>query len=101
MTEVIVVEQKEKAVVEQEQLKTVLELTSTEARKYFMEPKNYCTLDLPEYVDFKPVLDYVEKTVGDTAFGNLLKNDHVKPRDYEEINHKLLIKKDGRQIIMR
>ena len=31
MTEVIVVEQKEKAVVEQEQLKTVLELTSTEA----------------------------------------------------------------------
>lgn len=96
MTEVIVVEQKEKAVVEQEQLKTVLELTSTEARKYFMEPKNYCTLDLPEYVDFKPVLDYVEKTVGDTAFGNLLKNDHVKPRDYEEINHKLLIKKDAR-----
>lgn len=73
-----------------------MELTSPEARKYFMEPKNYCTLDLPDYVDFKPVLDYVEKTVGDTAFGTLLKNDAVKPRDYEEVNHKLLIKKDAK-----
>lgn len=73
-----------------------MELTSPEARKYFMEPKNYCTLDLPEYVDFKPVLDYVEATVGDTAFGTLLKNDAVKPRDFEEVNHKLLIKKDAK-----
>lgn len=79
-----------------EPLKTVLELTSPEARKYFMEPKNYCTLDLPDYVDFKPVLEYVEKAVGDTAFGTLLKNDAVKPRDYEEVNHKLLIKKDAK-----
>ena len=79
-----------------EVLKSVLELTSPEARKYFMEPKNYCTLDLPDYVNFKPVLEFVEKAVGDTAFGTLLKNDAVKPRDYEEVNHKLLIKKDAK-----
>ena len=89
------VEQKEQTV-GQEKLRTVLELTPAEVRKYFMEPKNYCTLDLPEYIDFKPVLEYVEKTVGDTAFGSLLENNHVKPRDYEDINHKLLIKKDAR-----
>ena len=77
-------------------MKTVLELTSPEARRFFMEPKNYCTLDLPDYVNFKPVLDYVEKTVGDTAFGTLLKNTEVKPRDFEEINHKLLVKKDAK-----
>ena len=95
MTEEMEVEQKEQAV-GQEKLRTVLELTPAEVRKYFMEPKNYCTLDLPEYIDFKPVLEYVEKTVGDTAFGSLLENNHVKPRDYEDINHKLLIKKDAR-----
>ena len=77
-------------------MKTVLELTSPEARRFFMEPKNYCTLDLPDYVNFKPVLDYVEKTVGDTAFGTLLKNTEVKPRDFEEVNHKLLVKKDAK-----
>ena len=77
-------------------MKTVLELTNLEARDYFMEPKNYCTLDLPEYIDFKPVLDYVRKKVGKKAFGNLLKDDRVKPRDYEDVNHKLLIKKDAR-----
>ena len=38
-------------------MKTILELTSSEARKYFMEPKNYCTLDLPDYINFKPVLN--------------------------------------------
>ena len=81
---------------ENEELRSVLELTSPEARKYFMEPKNYCTLDLPDYVDFKPVLGFVEAIVGDTAFGTLLKNDAVKPRDFEEVNHKLLIKKDAK-----
>ena len=79
-----------------DKMKSILQLTSTEARKYFMEPGNYCTLDLPEYVNFKPVLEYVEKTVGDTAFGTLLKNGAVKPRDFEEVNHKLLIKKDAK-----
>ena len=81
---------------EKEVMKSVLELTSPDARKFFMEPKNYCTLDLPEYVNFKPVLDYVEATVGNTAFGTLLKNDAVKPRDFEEVNHRLLIKKDAK-----
>lgn len=76
--------------------KTVLDLTSQEARQYFMEPKNYCTLDLPDYVNFKPVLDYVEKTIGETAWGNVLKNDMVKPRDFEGVNHRLLIKKDAK-----
>ena len=52
-----------------EMMRSVLELSSPEARKYFMDPENYCTLDLPEYIDFKPVLEYVERIVGDTAFG--------------------------------
>ena len=77
-------------------MKTVLELTSPEARKYFMEPKNYCTLDLPDYINFNPVLEYVEKTVGETAFGTLLKNPEIKPRDFEDVNHKLLVKKDAK-----
>ena len=82
--------------VEKEEMRSVLELTPTEARAFFMDPKNYCTLDLPDYINFKPVLDYVEKTVGDTAWGNLLKTNAVKPRDFEDVNHKLLIKKDAK-----
>lgn len=81
---------------DKEEVRTVLDLRDAEAKAYFMEPKNYCYLDLPDYVDFKPVLDYVEKTVGDTAFGNLLNNTRVKPRDYDDINHRLLIKKDAK-----
>lgn len=33
-----------------------ISLTAEEARKYFLEPKNYLTVPLPEYFDFGPVL---------------------------------------------
>lgn len=76
--------------------KTILELSSTKARNYFMEAGNYCTLELPVYINFKPVLDYVEKTVGDTIEEDLLQDEKVKPRDLDDINHNLLIKKDAK-----
>lgn len=60
--------------------KTILELSSAKARTYFMEAGNYCTLELPVYINFKPVLDYVEKTVGDTVEEDLLQDEKVKPR---------------------
>ena len=47
-------------------MKTILDLSSTKALSYFMEPGNYCTLELPVYINFKPVLDFVGKTVGDS-----------------------------------
>ena len=42
---------------------TILDLSYSKARKYFLESQNYCNLQLPVYIDFKPVLDYVQKTV--------------------------------------
>ena len=42
-------------------MRTVLDLSNVMAYKYFMEPANYCSVDLPIYIDFKPILDFVEK----------------------------------------
>lgn len=33
-------------------MKSILELSEVKARKYFMESTNYCSLDLPKYIDF-------------------------------------------------
>lgn len=49
-----------------------------------MEPGNYCTLELPVYINFKPVLDFVGKTVGDTKEADLLQDEKLKPRDLDD-----------------
>jgi hypothetical protein len=77
-------------------MNTVLELSSTKALHYFMEPANYCTLELPVYINFAPVLLYVEKTVGDAAEEEIQNEKEPKPFDLDDINHKLLIKKDAK-----
>ena len=77
-------------------MKSILELSSVKVFRYFMESENYCSLDLPIYIDFKPVLDYVENKVGTLAFKDILKDQNKKPSDYEEVNHKILVKKDAK-----
>ena len=39
-----------------------------------MESSNYCSLDLPKYIDFSKVLTYVEEKVGKKTFEEILKN---------------------------
>lgn len=73
-------------------MKTILDLPAHQAFRYFMEPGNYCTQELPVYINFKPVLDFVEKKLEGVLEEQVL--DGVKPWQYEGINHKLLIKKD-------
>lgn len=73
-------------------MKTVLNLPSTKAFRYFMEPGNYCTQELPVYITFKPVLEFVEKKLDGVTEEEVLNGE--KPWQYEGINHKLLIKKD-------
>ncbi len=77
-------------------MQSILNLSSVKAYRYFIEPKNYCSLDLPVYISFKPVLDYVEKNVGSTSFKDVLKDAKKKPSDYEGVNHKFLVKKDAK-----
>lgn len=74
---------------------SVLDLTYTKARQYFLEPQNYCSLQLPIYIDFKPILDYVQKTVGKKDLNSILKDSRKKPSAYENVNYKLLVKKDS------
>lgn len=76
-------------------MKSILELSAPKAYKYFMESSNYCSLDLPKYIDFSKVLTYVETTVGKKSFKEILKNKKKMPSDYEGVNHRLLIKKDA------
>lgn len=76
-------------------MKSILELSEVKAYRYFMESSNYCSLDLPKYIDFSKELTYVEEKVGKKSFDEILKDKNKKPSEYEGVNHKLLIKKDA------
>ena len=76
-------------------MKTVLNLSCVKARQYFLEPQNYCNMQFPVYIDFKPVIEYVQRTIGNKELKDILKDLHKKPSDYENVNHKILVKKDA------
>ncbi len=76
-------------------MKTILELSHTKARQYFLESQNYCNMQFPVYIDFKPVIEYVENTVGNKELKEILKDAKKMPSNYENVNHKILIKKDA------
>ena len=76
-------------------MKTILDLSYTKARQYFMESQNYCSMQLPVYIDFKPVLDYVQTIIGNRSLEVILKNKNIKPSEMEGVNHSILVKKDA------
>ena len=55
-------------------MKSILELSEVKAYRYFMESSNYCSLDLPKYINFSKVLTYVEEKVGKKSFDEILKD---------------------------
>ncbi len=77
-------------------MKSILELSEVKARRYFMESSNYCSLDLPKYIDFSKVLAYVEGKVGNKSLDDILKVPKKMPSEFEGVNHRLLVKKDAK-----
>ena len=82
---------------------TILELSSNDAHDYFMQPANYCTLSLPKYIDFDPILKYVQNTIKEAVnhqqdkdpLDSICENKR-RPKFYENVNHTILINKDAK-----
>ena len=55
-------------------MKTVLDLSYVKAKKYFLESHNYCNMQFPIYIDFKPVLEYVQNAIGNKELKDILKD---------------------------
>lgn len=72
---------------------TILELSNEEARKYFLEAKNYCTLGLPEYINFQPLLDDLDKQMSLSSIDNQ-EIKGLRP-DKFDTDYKIIFNKDG------
>lgn len=76
-------------------MKTILDLSNVKAYQYFMESENYCNISFLVYINFKKILEYVESTVGNNELKTILKDSKKKPSAFENVNHTILMKKDG------
>lgn len=81
---------------------TILELSSEDARKFFLREGNYCTLELPPYFSFQPLLDAlsnsecVPRTIGQTSDGDLdTFTRALKNYPAEEVNYRIYLNKGG------
>ena len=88
---------------ENENSKSILELTHDEAHQYFLKQESYCSFDLPEYFKFETLLNSVDDALKDKNLSDFRreitegeKTYRDNPRNYEDVNYKVLNNKDGK-----
>ena len=75
---------------EHENFKSVLDMTNSEAKAFFMKSKSYCSLPLPPYINFENLLDEISNKMN--SYQNF--NDPLdNPRKFDDINYKIYINK--------
>lgn len=72
--------------------KSILELTHDEAHQYFLKQESFCNFDLPEYFKFETLLNSVDNALK----GKKPCSKKNNPRNYEDVNYKVLNNKDGK-----
>lgn len=73
--------------------KNVLDLSAKEAKDFFLQSENYCTLMLPQYIQFQPLLNALDKFLKDKKQGDYI--GEFKPREVENLNNIIYHSKDG------
>ncbi len=72
--------------------RSVLDMSSRQARSFFLKPESYCRLELPPYFDFRLVLRPLEECLT----GREHPRTNPKARRCEGVNHTIYSNKDGR-----
>lgn len=70
-------------------MKTILDLSNTEAQAFFFRKENYCNIDLPPYFDFQPLLNNLSQ------MGKLKTLSVDKAKLHDDVNYKMYNNKDG------
>lgn len=74
-------------------MKNILELSSEEAKKFFLKKESYSSLELPYYFNFQTIIDKIAVKLDNKD----LKGFRSKtPREFENVNYKLITNKDGK-----
>lgn len=78
-------------------VKTIFDLSADEALDFLMQNDQYVTTEMPEYLDFDPVLTFAREHIADTPIDKCVKD--VTPEDMAEANYDIMLNKDGRYAV--
>lgn len=73
---------------------SILDISAEDARKFFLRAESYSTIELPEYFQFQPIIDAVDKGIGRKNWKELKSN--LEPKSIENVNFHFIKNKDGR-----
>ena len=77
--------------------KSILELSNIDAKDFFLREKSYCSIDLPLYFKFEPLLKKLSQQISDTGLKTLSKEGKTKAiKILNDVNYKLTTNKDGK-----
>lgn len=70
----------------------ILNLSSEDAKKFFLNSKSYCELDLPKYINFQELLNKISEEMKDKYYTEIKESN---PENYDDINYIIFNNKDG------
>lgn len=73
--------------------RSILEMSAHEARAFLLKPESYCSIDLPDYINFTGVLVETETVL---KASELSTKQKASARKESDVNYTLLANKDGR-----
>ena len=78
-------------------VKTIFELSADEALDFLMQNDRYVTTEMPEYLNFDPVLTFAREHIADTPIDKCVKD--VTPENMAEANYDIMLNKDGKYAV--
>lgn len=75
-------------------LPTVLDLDGALAREYLMTGKAYCTVELPQYFVFDPLLKSIAQAIDNRPWSDIYERRPI--RSLDNVNYRLFSNKDGK-----
>lgn len=76
--------------------KSILNLTHTEARSFFLKSSSYCTFDLPGYFTFDEVLKEAEAIYNEKGqLSNCHPGKSNRPKNFPDVNYTIVVNKDA------
>ncbi|HHO8486678.1 TPA: hypothetical protein ACRX9O_003144, partial [Klebsiella pneumoniae] len=73
-------------------MKKIHQMASKNALKYFLRNDSYTTLELPNYINFSPLLDKINSSIDNNEISV---SPDAKILMGKDINHEVLVSKDG------
>lgn len=78
-------------------VKTIFDLSADEVLDFLMQNDRYVTTEMPEYLNFDPVLAFAREHIADTSIDKCLKD--INPENMSDANYDIMLNKDGRYAV--